>query len=62
MKCQIKKMFVIAMLALITIGGITSCNSEKKLAKQAAKEYAAKLEQAKKDLNAILNDSTQWTA
>ncbi len=46
------------MLALVTIGGTTSCGSKKKLAK---KEYEAKIEQAKKDLNAIINDETQWT-
>ena len=49
---------MIAMLALVTIGGTTSCGSKKKLAK---KEYEARIEQAKKDLNAIINDETQWT-
>lgn len=58
MKVQIKNVIVITLLAIITVGGMTSCNNEKKLAK---KEYAAKLEQAKTDLNAILNDETTWT-
>ncbi len=58
MKLHIKNFVMIAMLALVTIGGTTSCGSKKKLAK---KEYEAKIEQAKKDLNAIINDETQWT-
>ena len=58
MKLHIKNLIMIAMLALVTIGGTTSCGSKKKLAK---KEYEARIEQAKKDLNAIINDETQWT-
>ena len=58
MKLHIKNLVMIAMLALVTIGGTTSCGSKKKLAK---KEYEARIEQAKKDLNAIINDETQWT-
>lgn len=58
MKLHIKNLVMIAMLALVTIGGTTSCGSKKKLAK---KEYEARVEQAKKDLNAIINDETQWT-
>jgi len=55
--------FVVMMLiATIAIGGATSCKSKKKLAKEAAAaEYAAKVEQAKKDLNAIINEETSWT-
>ena len=58
MKLQIKNFILIAMMALVTIGGTTSCSSKKKLAK---KEYEAKLLQAKTDLNAIIEGTTQWT-
>ena len=58
MKLQIKNFILIAMMALVTIGGTTSCISKKKLAK---KEYEAKLLQAKTDLNAIIEGTTQWT-
>lgn len=58
MRLQIKNIFIFAMLALITVGGTTSCKSKKKIAKQ---EYEAKLTQAKADLNAIINGETQWT-
>lgn len=57
MRLQIKNIFIFAMLALVTVGGTTSCKSKKKLAKQ---EYEAKLTQAKADLNAIINGETQW--
>ena len=58
MRLQIKNFIFVAMLALITIGGTTSCSSKKKLAKQ---EYEANVEQAKADLNAIIEGATQWT-
>ena len=58
MKLQIKNIILITMLAFVTIGGTTSCSSKKKLAK---KEYEAKLLQAKTDLNAIIEGTTQWT-
>lgn len=58
MKLQIKNLFIITMLFFVTIGGTTSCGSKKKMAK---KEYEAKVEQAKKDLNAIINEETLWT-
>lgn len=58
MKLQIKNLILIAMLVLVTIGGTTSCSSKKKLAKQ---EYEAKVEQAKADLNAIIEGTTEWT-
>ncbi|MBO7287100.1 MAG: hypothetical protein J6U85_02605 [Bacteroidales bacterium] len=58
MKLQIKNFILVAMLALVTIGGTTSCSSKKKLAK---KEYEAKVEQAKADLNAIIESTTEWT-
>ena len=46
------------MIALVTICGATSCNSSKGMSK---KEYKALVKQAEKDLNAILNDETDWT-
>ncbi len=49
---------MIALVAAITICGSTSCNSSKKLSK---KEYKVKVEQAERDLNALLNDETEWT-
>ena len=58
MKLHIKNFILIAMMTLVTIGGTTSCGSKKKMAK---KEYEAKVEQAKKDLNAIIAEETQWT-
>ena len=58
MKLQIKNFILVAMLTLVTIGGTTSCSSKKKLAK---KEYEAKVEQAKADLNAIIEGTTEWT-
>ncbi len=58
MKLQIKNIILVAMLALVTFGGTTSCGSKKKLAK---KEYEAKVAQAKADLNAIIEGTTEWT-
>lgn len=58
MKLQIKNIIIITMLALVTVGGTVSCSSKKKLAKQ---EYEAKLTQAKTDLNAIIEGTTEWT-
>lgn len=45
-------------MALVTIGGTTSCGSKKKMAK---KEYEERLAQTKNDLNAIIEGSPQWT-
>jgi len=46
----------------LALGGTTGCKSKKKLAReQAAAEYAAKVEQAKKDLKAILYDENSWS-
>ena len=55
---NLKSIIIIAMIALITSCGITSCKSSGKLSK---KEYKAKVEQATRDLNAILNDETEWS-
>ena len=53
---------MILLAAFITLGGTTSCKSKKKLAKEAAEaEYKSKVEEAVRDLNAILDDETLWT-
>ena len=55
---QLKSTIILAMIALVTICGATSCNSSKGMSR---KEYKAAVQQATKDLNAILNDETDWT-
>lgn len=55
---NLKSIIIIAMIALVTISGATSCKSSGKMTK---KEYKAKVEQATKDLNAILNNETSWS-
>ena len=53
---------MVLLAAFITIGGTTSCKSKKRLAKEAAEaEYKSRVEQAVKDLNAILDDETLWS-
>ena len=62
MKNRIKTVIMVLLAIFITIGGTTSCKSKKKLAKEAAEaEYKSRVEQAVKDLNAILDDETLWT-
>ena len=52
---------MVLLAAFITIGGTTSCKSKKRLAKEAAEaEYKSRVDQAVKDLNAILDDETLW--
>ena len=58
MKLRIKNFILVTILAFVTIGGTTSCGRKKKLAK---KEYEAKVAQAKADLNAIIEGTTEWT-
>lgn len=58
MRLSIKSVLAIMLMTFLTIGITTSCGSKKKMAK---KEYEAKLEQAKKDLNAIIEGTAQWT-
>ncbi len=56
------KILMLLLAGMLLVGGATSCKSKKKLAReQAAAEYAAKVEQVKKDLNAMLSGSTNWT-
>ena len=55
-------LLLVTLMALLIAGGSTSCKSKKKLAReQAAAEYAAKVEQSKSDLNAIVDGTTHWT-
>ncbi len=55
-------LMVVILMAGITLGGLSSCKSKKKLAKeQAEAAYNAKVQQAKKDLTAMLNGTTSWT-
>ncbi len=62
MKNKITTVMLVLLAAFITLGGTTSCKSKKRLAKEAAEaEYKAKVAEAKKDLNAILDDETVWT-
>ncbi len=56
------RIMVIVLLAGITFGGLSSCQSKKKLVKeQAEAAYNTKVQQAKKDLTAMLNGTTSWT-
>jgi hypothetical protein len=56
------KLLMAILVAGIALGGATSCKSKKKLAaEQAAAEEAKKIEQAVKDLNAIIDGTTTWT-
>ena len=55
---HLKSIIIIAMVTLVTACGVTSCKSSGKMTK---KEYKAKVEQATRDLNAILNDETEWS-
>ena len=62
MKNKITTVMMVLLAAFITLGGTTSCKSKKRLAKEAAEaEYKSRVEQAVKDLNAILDDETLWT-
>ena len=62
MKSKITTVMMVLLAVFITLGGTTSCKSKKRLAREAAEaEYKSKVEQAVKDLNAILDDETLWT-
>ena len=62
MKHKLTTVMMVLLAAFITLGGTTSCKSKKKLAKEAAEaEYKARVEEAVRDLTAILNDETVWT-
>ncbi|NOX86608.1 MAG: hypothetical protein GXO86_11710 [Chlorobi bacterium] len=58
---NLSRIVMTMLVIIIALGGATSCKSKKKLAaEQAAAAYAAKVDQAKKDLNAIINGTTGW--
>ena len=62
MKNRITTVIMVLLAVFVTLGGTTSCKSKKQLAKEAAEaEYRSRVEQAVKDLNAILDDETLWT-
>ena len=62
MKSKITTIMMVLLAVFITLGGTTSCKSKKRLAKEAAEaEYKSRVEQAVKDLNAILDDETLWS-
>lgn len=59
----LSKTIMVLLVAAIAFGGATSCKSKKKIAREkAASEYVIKVDLAKKDLTAIINGSTNWTA
>ena len=56
------RLVMILLIAALAVGGTTSCKSKKKIAaEQAAAAYAKKVDQAKKDLNAIINGTSGWS-
>lgn len=60
---SLSKTIMVLLVATIAFGGATSCKSKKKIAREkAAAEYVIKVDQAKKDLTAIINGSTNWTS
>ena len=62
MKSKITTVMMVLLAVFITLGGTTSCKSKKRLAREAAEaEYKSRVEQAVKDLNAILDDETLWS-
>ena len=62
MKSKITTILMVLLAVFITLGGTTSCKRKKRLAREAAEaEYKSKVEQAVKDLNAILDDETLWS-
>lgn len=62
MKNKLTTIAMILLAVFVTLGGTTSCKSKKRLAKEAAEaEYKSKVDQAIKDLNAILDDETLWS-
>lgn len=57
-----KKTLLIILMAVLVGFGMQSCKSKKKLAaEKAAQEYAMKVEQAKTDLQSIINDDGSMT-
>ncbi len=57
----LSKVLLASLMLTIVVGGTTSCNSKKKLAKERAEAHAAEVNRAKRDLNNIINGETTWT-
>lgn len=58
----ISRFLMVMLVAAVTIGSVTSCQSKKKLAaEQAAAAYAKKLADATADLNAIIDGTTKMS-
>jgi hypothetical protein len=56
------RILMIFLVAALTLGGTTGCKSKKKLAaEREAAAFTAKVDKAKKDLNAIINETSGWT-
>jgi len=56
------QLILVLFVATLSMGAFTSCKSNKKLAREKeAAAYAAKVEQSKNDLTAMLNGTTSWT-
>lgn len=54
--------FIVFLVAVVTLGGTTGCNSKKKLAaEREAAAYEAKVNKAVKDLNDIINGTSGMT-
>ncbi len=59
---QLPKILIALAMAGLLSGGLTSCKSKKKLAREKiAAEYAKKIDKAKHDLTAIINGTTEWS-
>ena len=57
----LSKILLVSLVLTIAIGGITSCNSKKKMAQERAEAHAAEVNRAKRDLNKIIEGETTWT-
>ncbi len=59
---QLPGLVLVFFLAFLMMGGLSSCKSIKKLARErAAAQYAANVEQSKKDLTSMLNGTSTMT-
>lgn len=59
---QVPSLVLIFFMAFLMMGGLSSCKSSKKLARErAAAQYAANVEQSRKDLTAMLNGTSGMT-
>jgi hypothetical protein len=59
---QLPGVALVIFMAFLMMGGLSSCTSAKKLAREkAAAQYAANVEQSKKDLTAMMNGTSTMT-